>query len=94
MGNAIDYIAHSAVRNRGTVGGSVALSHPSAELPGCFVALNAEVIIESAPRGKRNLNIEDFIQGMMSTKLESDEIITGIELSISNNSRHWFGEVS
>jgi CO/xanthine dehydrogenase FAD-binding subunit len=94
MMDAIDYIAHSAVRNRGTVGGSLALSHPSAELPGCFVALNAEVIIESAQRGKRNLNSDEFIQGMMSTKLEADEMITGIELPISNNSRHWFGEVS
>jgi len=94
LGDAIDYIAHSAVRNRGTVGGSVALSHPSAELPGCFVALNAEVTVESAQRGKRNLNIEDFVQGMMSTKLESDEMITGVELPISNNSKHWFGEIS
>lgn len=94
LGDAIDYIAHSAVRNRGTVGGSVALSHPSAELPGCFVALNAEVTVESAKRGRRNLNIEDFIQGMMSTKLESDEMITGIELPILNNPKHWFGEIS
>ena len=92
--NAIDYVAHSAVRNRGTIGGSVALSHPSAELPGCLVAMNAQVIVESSLRGMRNLNIEEFIQGMMSTKLEPDEMITGIEFSDSKNTRHWFGEVS
>jgi len=92
--DAIEYIAHAAVRNRGTVGGSLALSHPSAELPGCLVALNAEVVIESESRGQRKMNVEEFIQGMMTTKLATNEIITGIEISMSNNVKHWFGEVS
>ena len=92
--DAIEYIAHAAVRNRGTVGGSLALSHPSAELPGCLVALNAEVVIESESRGQRKMNVEEFIQGMMTTKLATNEIITGIEIPMSNNVKHWFGEVS
>ena len=92
--DAIDYIAHSAVRNRGTLGGTLALSHPSAELPGCLIALNAEVVVQSALLGERKINVEDFIQGMMSTKLMSDEIITSVEFFQSNNTKHWFGEVS
>ena len=82
------------MRNRGTVGGTLALSHPSAELPGCFVALNAEVVIQSELRGQRKMNVEEFIQGMMTTKIAIDEIITGIEIPKSNNVKHWFGEVS
>ena len=92
--DAIDYIAHSAVRNRGTLGGTLALSHPSAELPGCLIALNAEVVVQSALLGERKINAEDFIQGMMSTKLMPDEIITSVEFFQSNNTKHWFGEVS
>ena len=92
--DAIDYIAHTAVRNRGTLGGTLALSHPSAELPGCLIALNAEVVVQSALLGERKINVEDFIQGMMSTKLMSDEIITSVEFFQSNNTKHWFGEVS
>ena len=92
--DAIEYVAHAAVRNRGTVGGTLALSHPSAELPGCFVALNAEVVIESVIHGRRKMNVEEFIQGMMTTKIATDEIITGIEIPKSNNVKHWFGEVS
>jgi len=92
--DAIEYVAHAAVRNRGTVGGTLALSHPSAELPGCFVALNAEVVIESELRGQRKMNVEEFIQGMMTTKIAIDEIITGIEIPKTNNVKHWFGEVS
>jgi aerobic carbon-monoxide dehydrogenase medium subunit len=72
-------ISYRAVRNYGTVGGSVALADPAADWPACLTALRAEVRI-SGLQGVRSQPIEDFIQGQYSTSLAPDEIILGFDV--------------
>jgi aerobic carbon-monoxide dehydrogenase medium subunit len=77
LAQAIGHVAHYAIRNRGTVGGSLAHADPAAELPGLAVACDA--IIETASvRGTRRIAAADFFQGLLSTALTSDELITAI----------------
>ena len=59
---AMGYLAHRAVRNRGTIGGSLALAYPNAELPLLFVALGAELRLHSRT-GERRLPVSEFITG-------------------------------
>ncbi len=76
---AAPHIAHPAIRNRGTFGGSLALADPAAEWPACCVALNATVVAASR-RGERRIAAAEFFQGLYTTALESDEIITSVEI--------------
>src|SRR5262249_5769523 len=71
-------IGDPAVRNRGTIGGNVAHADPASDLPTVLVALDARLIAEG-PNGKRTLEASRFFQGMMSTALEENEILTAIE---------------
>ncbi len=73
------YIGHWAIRNRGTLGGSVAHADPAAELPALLTALQATIVMRS-PRGERRLLAERFFLGYYSTRLDWDEIITEIEI--------------
>jgi aerobic carbon-monoxide dehydrogenase medium subunit len=76
---ALPHIAHMAVRNRGTIGGSIAYADPAAELPACAVALDAE--IEVAGRGgSRRVAAADFFTGLYETDLRPGEIVTAIHL--------------
>jgi aerobic carbon-monoxide dehydrogenase medium subunit len=75
---AAPYIAHPAIRNRGTLGGSLALADPAAEWPACCIALDATVIVVSQ-RGERRIKAADFFQGLYATALEPDEMITSVE---------------
>ncbi|MGL4635366.1 MAG: FAD binding domain-containing protein [Beijerinckiaceae bacterium] len=79
---AAPYIAHPAIRNRGTFGGSIALADPAAEWPACCVALDATVVAVSR-RGTRRIAAHDFFQGLYTTALETDEIITSVEIPIA-----------
>lgn len=72
-------ISYRAVRNYGTIGGSVALADPAADWPGCLMALDARVQI-SGLKGPRSEQMRDFVQGQYQTSLTSDEIIVGFEL--------------
>ncbi len=76
---AISHIAHPAVRHRGTIGGSLAMADPAAELAACCLALDGTFSLVSA-RGQRWLGAEDFFQGVYETALESDEVLTAIRL--------------
>ncbi|MBP8291415.1 MAG: xanthine dehydrogenase family protein subunit M [Caldilineaceae bacterium] len=71
------YIAHVQIRNRGTLGGSLAHADPAAELPAVMVALDARMRLTSV-RGERWVMAEDFYQGLFTTALESDEILTEV----------------
>jgi aerobic carbon-monoxide dehydrogenase medium subunit len=72
-------ISYRAVRNHGTIGGSVALADPAADWPGCLLALGATV--RTAGRnGSRSLPIGQFVLGQYSTALAADEIIVGFDL--------------
>ena len=79
LAEAIGHVAHYQIRNRGTVGGSLAHADPAAELPGIAVASEAIVEIASV-RGTREVPAGEFFVGALSTVLESDELITALRL--------------
>ena len=89
---AIAHVAHPAIRNRGTIGGSLAHADPAAELPACMVALKATIIVRG-PTGERRIAAEDFFTGIYETALSADELLVAVELPIApNNSAHFFCE--
>jgi carbon-monoxide dehydrogenase medium subunit len=72
-------ISYRAVRNHGTIGGSVALADPAADWPGCLLALGAHVRI-TGRKGTRSQPIGEFVLGQYSTSLAADEIIVGFDV--------------
>jgi len=79
LGDAIPGIGDVQVRNRGTIGGSVAHADPASDLPACLLALDAELVARSS-RGERVIAMDGFIDGPFSTTLADDEILTEIRL--------------
>ena len=76
---AMPHIGHAAIRNRGTLGGSIAFADPAAELPACLVALGGEVEI-AGPRGKRTVKAGDFFKGLFETALGAGDVLTAIRI--------------
>jgi aerobic carbon-monoxide dehydrogenase medium subunit len=76
---AMPYIAHPAVRNRGTVGGSIAFADPAAELPACAVALGARIELSGAG-GSRAVEAAAFFRGLFETDLRPGEVITAVTI--------------
>jgi carbon-monoxide dehydrogenase medium subunit len=76
---ALPYVAHRTIRNRGTVGGSLAHADPAAELPAVAVAVGAQLTALSV-RGKRVVPAGAFFDGYFTTALEADEILCAIRL--------------
>jgi aerobic carbon-monoxide dehydrogenase medium subunit len=76
---AVEHVAHYQIRNRGTVGGSIAHADPAAEMPGVVVACEAKMTVVGKS-GPRIIEAKDFFQGPLMTALQSDEIITEIKL--------------
>jgi carbon-monoxide dehydrogenase medium subunit len=81
-------ISYRAVRNYGTIGGSVALADPAADWPGCLLALGARVRIAGL-KGVRSQPIGEFLQGQYATSLTPDEIIVGFDLPPADTSLRW-----
>jgi aerobic carbon-monoxide dehydrogenase medium subunit len=79
MPRAAATLAYRAVRTRGTIGGSLALSDPAAEWPAVLMALDAEAIL-CGPRGQRSLKCTDFTTGTFETQLAADEIVIGVRI--------------
>ena len=79
IAEAMPHIAHVAVRNRGTFGGSIALADPAAELPACVLALGATIVVEST-RGRREIAAANFFKGMFETERKSDELLIEIRI--------------
>jgi len=77
MVQALGHVGHHQTRNRGTVGGSVALGEPAAELPATALALGAEIEARSST-GSRLIPVEDFYLAPYTTTLEPDELVTAI----------------
>ena len=77
LAEAVTYIAHAAIRNRGTIGGALAHADPAAEFPACMLALGATLYIHG-PDGERSVAAEDFFQGLFETSLEEGDILTAI----------------
>lgn len=89
---AIAHVAHPAIRNMGTLGGSLAHADPASELPACMVALNAIIIIRSQA-GERRIAAQDFFTGIYETALSAQELLVAVELPIARkNSTHFFCE--
>jgi carbon-monoxide dehydrogenase medium subunit/6-hydroxypseudooxynicotine dehydrogenase subunit alpha len=78
---AIRHVGHSQIRNRGTVGGSVAHADPAAELPAAFAALDARFRVRSA-RGERTLSSDALFITHLTTSLDADELLTEIEVPL------------
>src|SRR5262249_31760398 len=76
---AISHIGHPAIRNRGTVGGSIAFADPAAELPACLVALGGEGEI-AWPQGRRAVPAESFFKGLFETALTPQDVLTAIRV--------------
>jgi carbon-monoxide dehydrogenase medium subunit len=79
LAKALPHIAHPAIRNRGTIGGSIAFADPAAELPACLVALSAEIEI-AGPSGKRTVRADDFFKGLFETALGPQDVLTAIRI--------------
>ncbi len=91
---AAEFIGHPAIRNRGTVGGSVAHADPAAELPVLLQALDAEIEVCSAG-SRRTIPADDFFMGLLMTGMSPDELLTGISLPLPGTGSGWgFHEVA
>jgi aerobic carbon-monoxide dehydrogenase medium subunit len=94
LADAIRYVGHSAIRNRGTVGGSLAHADPAAEAPLVAVALDAELVVAST-RGRRSIPAAEFFQGPFMTALEDDELLVESAFPVAAASDGWgFREVA
>ena len=91
---AVPFIAHPQIRNRGTIGGSIVNADPAAELPVLMTALSARLKAKNTA-GERWIEAKDFFAGMFTTALEPDEILVEIELPFSPSRTGWsFMEVA
>jgi carbon-monoxide dehydrogenase medium subunit len=95
LAEAAPLIGHLQTRARGTIGGSLAHADPAAELPACMIALDAVFHLRSA-RAQRACSARDFFRGLLSTALEPDELLAGIEVPAAPAPRagHGFAEVA
>ena len=91
---AVPHIAHRAIRNRGTWGGSIAYADPAAEWPVCLAALEGIVIVRG-PAGERRIPAGDFFIDLYTTALQPDELIVACELPIATDAdSHAFDELA
>ena len=74
IAEAMPHVAHVAVRNRGTFGGSIALADPAAEMPACALALGATLVLESVG-GRRSIAADDYFKGLYDTERRPDELL-------------------
>jgi carbon-monoxide dehydrogenase medium subunit len=89
---ALPHIGHPAIRNRGTIGGSLAFADPAAELPACVVALGGELDI-SGPQGQRTVGADGFFKGLFETALTPRDVLTAIRVpAATGDSRVGFAE--
>ncbi len=92
LAQAMPHVAHAAIRNRGTIGGSLSLADPAAELPACVLALNASMVLASS-RGERRVKAMDFFKGLYATALDAYEILVRIDIPLpASGERHHFNE--
>lgn len=89
---AIAHVAHPAIRNRGTIGGSLAHADPASELPACVIALDA-IIVVRGKSGERRIPAADFFTGIYETVLSPEELLVAVEMRVAkSNSVHFFHE--
>lgn len=89
---AIAHVAHPAIRNRGTLGGSLAHADPASELPGCMLALNATIVVKGSA-GERRIAAQDFFTGIYETALSAEDLLVAVEMPAAREkSVHFFHE--
>lgn len=88
LAEAIRQLGHPAIRNRGTIGGSLAHADPAAELPCVLSALGARVVV-AGPEGERVCPLDVFFHGPYATDLADDEILTEIQIPIEPAAATW-----
>ncbi|MCU1427394.1 MAG: carbon-monoxide dehydrogenase (Acceptor) [Actinomycetia bacterium] len=82
LAEAAALIGYPAIRNRGTLGGSVAHADPAAELPAALVALDGVVLAEGR-EGTRRISARDFFEGFLTTVLAPDELVVGVQVPVA-----------
>jgi carbon-monoxide dehydrogenase medium subunit len=92
LAEAVGLVAHTPVRNSGTIGGSLAHADPAAELPAVALAADAE-LVATGPAGSRRIPAAEFLRGPFSTALAPDEILTEVRLPVWHGG-HAFVEFS
>ncbi len=80
LGKAIPFIGHGPIRNRGTIGGSVAHADPAAELPAVMLLLEAEMVLRSASGGERTVPAAEFFEGFLTTAAQPQELLVELRL--------------
>jgi len=94
IARALPHIGHPAIRNRGTIGGSIAFADPAAELPACLLALDGEVDI-AGPAGTRTVKADDFFHALFETALGPRDVLTAIRLpTATRETRVGFAELA
>ncbi len=94
LADAMEHIAHPAIRNSGTFGGSLAMADPAAEWPACCVALDAQIVLASKA-GTRRVAAREFFQGLYATAMKPNEILTEVVIPIPGaGTRHAFLELA
>ena len=94
IARAMPHVAHPAIRNRGTIGGSLAYADPAAELPACLVALDGEIDIVG-PGGRRSVKAGDFHKGLFETALGPHDVLTAVRFpAASADTRVGFAELA
>jgi len=94
LSEGIAHVGHVAIRNRGTIGGSLANADPAAELPACVVALGGTFILASRS-GRREIAASDFFTGLMETDLRPGELIIEVRVPKQLGTKCWgFSEIT
>lgn len=90
--DAISHVAHPAIRNKGTFGGSLAHADPASELPACVLALDAVILVRNKD-SERRIQAVDFFTGIYETLLAPDELLVAVEIPVAKpNAVHFFHE--
>jgi carbon-monoxide dehydrogenase medium subunit len=92
LAEAATHVAHPAIRNRGTLGGSLALADPAAEYPACAVALNAVLVVKNKT-AERRVAADKFFKGLFETDLKPGEILAAVEFP-KQTGKHAFLELT
>ncbi|MEK9901171.1 MAG: xanthine dehydrogenase family protein subunit M [Rhodospirillaceae bacterium] len=94
VAQAMPHVAHQAIRNRGTFGGSIAFADPAAELPAVSRAIGARMILQSRS-GTRTVDANDFYLGLFETAMEPGELLVAVEIpKIADDERTAFMELA
>jgi carbon-monoxide dehydrogenase medium subunit len=94
LARALPHVGHAAIRNRGTLGGSIAFADPAAELPACLLALGGEVEA-SGPEGTRRIKADEFFKGLFETALGPQDVLTAIRVpTATGDTRTGFAELA